>query len=53
MNRPQTYTVLSGYRDRNDQHWITIKGHTRPYLCDEALPEGASVRLDGGRAVRS
>lgn len=49
----KTHTVLSGYLGRDGIYRITIKDHPRPYLCDEALPEGASVRLDGGRAVRA
>lgn len=48
-----TFTVLNGYLGRDGIYRVTIKDHPRPYLCDKALDEGASVRLDGGRAVKA
>ena len=48
----QTYTVTSGYTDREGRHWVFVRGLGYPLRADEALPEGASVRVEGGRAFR-
>lgn len=52
MSAPKTHSVHRTY-DSGGGHWITIKGHTRPYRTDEPLPEGASVVINGNRAVRA
>lgn len=53
MNRPQTHTVVSGYTDRDGNFRVMVKGHPLPLLSDEPLPEGAAVRIEGGKAVKA
>lgn len=50
--KAQTYTVTNGYTDREGRHWVFVRGLTTKLSCDEPLPEGASVRVEGGRAYR-
>lgn len=53
MNRPRTYTVVGGYQAQDGRRFVTLRGEPRPVPADEALPEGASVRIVGGKAVRA
>ncbi|MGQ3040563.1 MAG: hypothetical protein ACT6TH_15365 [Brevundimonas sp.] len=48
----QTYTVTSGYTDREGRHWVFVRGLPGKLSCDEAFPEGSSVRVANGRAFR-
>ena len=50
---PKTFSVINGYQDRERRFWVMVRGHGKPLQTDEALPEGAQVRIDGNRAVRS
>lgn len=55
MNRSQTFAVDRAYSsgpDDDRRHWVTIKGHARPYQMDALLAEGQSVVVNGGRAER-
>lgn len=49
----QTYTVVSGFTDRAGKHWVFVRGMGQPFIVSEPYPEGSSVRLEGGRAVRA
>lgn len=51
--REPTYTVLSGYVGRDGIHRVYVKGHAGALIADEALDEGAAVRILGGKAVRA
>ena len=55
MGRPQSYAVDRAYSsgpENNRHHWVTIKGHARPYQTDTLLAEGMSVTVHDGRAER-
>lgn len=51
MNAP-TYTVQSGWTDRNGKHWLYLKGISAPIPSDKAWPEGTALRIVAGRAVK-
>lgn len=48
----ETWTVISGYLDRQNRHWVFLKGRPSPLIADEALPEGSAVMIRNGKAVR-
>lgn len=50
--KAQTFSVTSGYIDREGRQWVFVRGLGYPLRADEALAEGASVRVEGGRAFR-
>lgn len=55
MIRTQTYAVDRAYSsgpEHDRRHWVTIKGHPRPYQTDALLSEGMSVVVSGDRAER-
>ena len=52
MNRPQTYSVESGYTGRDGLHRVFVNGRALPLFSDEALPEGTAVVIIGNKAVR-
>lgn len=47
----KTFTVVSSYVGRDKQPRAFIKGRDLPFLTDRLLSEGASVRIEGDRAV--
>lgn len=49
---PQTYTVVSGWTNREGKHFVFLRGQPVPVPADEPLEEGAAVRIVDGRAVR-
>lgn len=49
----KTFTVQGGYKDRNGRFMHFLKGVERPVEADAALPEGVSVRVIGGKAVKA
>lgn len=51
MNAP-TYTVERCYQTASGWH-VILKGRALSFRVDEELPEGAAVRIDGNRVVRS
>mgnify|MGYP007072035388 CR=1 FL=1 len=46
-----TVTVARCYQTR-DGWFVTVKGRAMAFPIDAEVPEGASVRIIGGRAVR-
>lgn len=49
----KTFSVISGYQDRERRFWVMVRGHGKPLQTSEALPEGAQVRIEGAKAVRA
>lgn len=50
--KPETYTVTHGWTDRTGKFWVYLEGLARPFLSQEAWPEGTAVRIENGRAVK-
>ena len=48
-----TWTVVSGFTDRDGRHWAYLRGLGGKYQTDSALPEGTAVIVKDGKAVRA
>lgn len=53
MKTPHTFTIVSGFTDRDGRHWVFVKANPQKLLSDEPLPEGTAVRVVGGRVERA
>lgn len=51
--KPRTHTVTGGYVSRDGKRRVYVKDHPLPLECDEALEDGAAVRIEGRKAVRA
>lgn len=49
---PPTYIVERCYETRDGWH-VVLKGRALSFRVDEELPEGATVRIEGNRAVKA
>lgn len=49
----RTHIIESGYVGRDGQPRVFVKGHNKPLLCDEPLPEGTAVIIIGDKAVKA
>ena len=52
MAASTTHTVVTSWTTDAGDHWVIVTGGHGPLRCDEPIPEGTAVLIDGGRAVK-